>query len=56
MSGLTAKGVPPFPPWLRFVKFAILGLNLVVLALSAYAVSIVGGGTGSYLIFVVSRP
>ena len=62
--GLTAKGVPPQPRWLLYLKIAILVLSLVVLALAAYSISlfgsyygIVGGtGAGGFLIFVVGFP
>jgi hypothetical protein len=56
-KGLTLTGVPPQPPWLFFLKLVILVLALVILALSAWAVSLGTGGYGGFLIFVVSaRP
>lgn len=39
--GLMAKGVPPQPVWLRYVKIAILVLAVIVLALAAWAISII---------------
>jgi len=64
MRGLTAKGVPPHPRWLLYIKITILVLSLIVLALAAYSLSLFGqyagviGGTGAggYLIFVVCAP
>jgi len=43
-QGITGKGVPSSQPaWLLWVKVAIIGLSLVILALSAYAISACGG-------------
>lgn len=61
--GLTAKGVPPQPAWLLFVKIAILVLALAVLCASAYAISLFGtyagligaSGAGGLLIFVTIK-
>ncbi len=63
MSGITGKGVPPNqPPWLLYVKIAIIALSLVIMALAAWSLSIfnayagfVGysGGVGGLIIFVV---
>ncbi|KAK4173135.1 hypothetical protein QBC36DRAFT_360725 [Triangularia setosa] len=47
-QGLTAKGVPPQPLWLLYIKIAILVLSLITLALGAWAVSIFGGYLGGY--------
>ncbi|KAK4683237.1 hypothetical protein QC764_123340 [Podospora pseudoanserina] len=47
-QGLLAKGVPPQPLWLLYIKIAILVLSLVTLALGAWAVSIFGGYAGGY--------
>ena len=64
-QGLIAVGVPPQPLWLLYVKIGILVLSLVVLALSAYAISLDGSayagyaGAGGMDIFIVrsrSRP
>jgi hypothetical protein len=59
--GLLAHGVPPMPQWLIFVKGAIIVLSLIILALSAYAISLTGSytyyyssGVPGYLIFLVS--
>lgn len=60
--GLTAKGVPPQPSWLLILKGVIIVLSLIILALAAYAISVVGSfysyyyGTGAagYMIFIVS--
>ena len=46
--------MPPAPVWLLYIKYAILGLAVVVLALSAYACSFFGGGAAGFLIFIVS--
>ncbi len=64
MQGLTSRGVPPtIPPFLLYIKIAIMGLSLVILALSAWSIAILnswddyfGGysGVGGLLIFVVS--
>jgi hypothetical protein len=61
MSGLTATGVPPQPAFLRIIKFVVLFLSVIVLALAAYAISIFSGygyygngGVSGLLIFVVS--
>ncbi len=61
-SGLLAKGAPPQPIWLTYMRYAILGLSLVILAIAAYGVAILGGGcylgycysgAGGLVIFVV---
>ena len=60
-NGLVAKGVPPQPLWLLYIKIAILVLSLILLAMGAWAVSIFGsdgygyaysGGAGGMVIFV----
>jgi hypothetical protein len=43
-SGLLAKGAPPMPIWVTYMRYAILGLSLVILAIAAYGVAILGGG------------
>lgn len=48
MSGLTAKGVPPQPAFLRILKFVIIFLSVIVLALAAYAISVFSGYYGYY--------
>ncbi len=63
-SGLMGKGVPAgIPPWMLWIKIAIIGLSLVILALAAWSIAIfnswvgyIGGysGVGGLLIFVVS--
>ncbi|KAK1767998.1 hypothetical protein QBC33DRAFT_514288 [Phialemonium atrogriseum] len=53
--GLLATGVPPAPVWLLYIKYAILGLAVVVLALSAYACSFFGGGAAGFLIFIAIK-
>jgi hypothetical protein len=55
-QGLIAVGVPPQPLWLLYIKIAILVLSLVVLALSAYALSIWPYGAGGMNIFIVRTP
>lgn len=61
MHGLTAKGVPPQPKWLLIIKAVIVFLSVVILALSAYAISLTGGygyyygsGAAGFMIFIVS--
>lgn len=54
-QGLIAVGVPPQPLWLLYIKLAILILALIVLALGAYAVSLLPfttGGSGAMDIFI----
>lgn len=59
-KGLVAVGIPPaLPRWLLYVQGAIMVLSIIVLALSAYAISLLGdgyyyGGAPGYLIFLVS--
>lgn len=54
-----AKGVPPQPLWLLYIKIAILALSLIILALAAWHLSLFGGyayygsGAGGMDIFVV---
>lgn len=61
VKGLLAVGNPPVPKWLLIVKGVIILLSIIVLALSAYALSLsrqyyyYGGGAPGYLIFLVSR-
>lgn len=52
-QGLLAVGVPPQPLWLLYVKIAVLVISLIVLALSAYALSLWPAGAGGMDIFVV---
>lgn len=59
--GLIAVGVPPQPRWLLVVKGLMIFLSVIVLALSAYALSLYqgyyyygGSGVPGYLIFLVS--
>lgn len=52
-QGLVATGVPPQPVWLLYIKIAILVLSLVVLALSAYSLSLFPVGAGGFDIFIV---
>lgn len=61
-QGLIAKGVPPQPLWLLYIKIAILVLSLILLALAAWAISLIegytgvagsGSGAGGLVIFVV---
>lgn len=61
-KGLLARGVPPQPKWLLYVKIAILVLSVIILALAAYSISVFsgygyygGGGAGGYLIFIVIK-
>lgn len=56
-SGLVATGAPPMRPWLVYMRYAILGLSLVCLALAAWALSIwdsvfIYGNPGGLVIFV----
>ncbi|KAK4134744.1 hypothetical protein BT67DRAFT_449617 [Trichocladium antarcticum] len=57
-QGLMAKGVPPQPLWLLYIKIAILALSLIILALAAWHLSLFGGyayygsGAGGMDIFV----
>ncbi|KAJ4294902.1 hypothetical protein N0V88_005141 [Collariella sp. IMI 366227] len=53
-QGLMAVGVPPQPLWLLYIKGAILLFSLIVLAVAAWAISIVGGdgGPGGMSIFI----
>jgi hypothetical protein len=61
--GLTAKGVPPQPAWLLYIKIAILVLALIILGLAAYSISLFGqyagllggSGAGGLLIFVTIK-
>ncbi|KAK4183045.1 hypothetical protein QBC35DRAFT_131515 [Podospora australis] len=46
--GLIARGVPPQPLWLLYIKIAILVLSLILLAMGAWAVSIFSGGWYGY--------
>jgi len=63
MSGLTTTGVPESQPvWLLWVKFAIIGLSVVELALAAWAVSLCDGyafcftsSVGGFEIFLVIK-
>jgi hypothetical protein len=58
--GLTAPGVPPLPAWLLYIKGAIFLLSIIILALSAYAISLYNGlltfyyssGAPGFLIFL----
>ncbi|KAI0132606.1 hypothetical protein BJ170DRAFT_254808 [Xylariales sp. AK1849] len=58
-KGLIARGVPPLPKWLLWVKIAIIVLSVIILALAAYALSLYSGyyyysgGAPGYLIFLV---
>lgn len=58
VKGLMAKGVPPQPAWLLYIKIAILVLSVIILALSAYACSLVywASGVPAYMIFIVRLP
>ncbi len=60
--GLVAKGVPPQPSWIIFLRIAILVLSVILLGLAAWSLSIYGGygyygyygnGAGGFVIFVV---
>lgn len=51
-QGLVAVGVPPQPLWLLYIKIAILVISLVVLALSAYSLSVFPIGAGGMDIFL----
>lgn len=61
IQGLVERGVPPQPPFVIYIRYAILVLSLICLALGAWAVSISGGsygyiysgGAGGLIIFVV---
>jgi len=61
MSGLTARGAPTQPAWVLYIRYTILGLSLLCLALGAWSVAIFGGtyyigysgGAGGLVIFVV---
>jgi len=48
-SGLLARGPPPSPAWVTYIKYAILGLSVVCLAMGAWATSIFGGASGVIL-------
>ena len=53
-KGLLGVGVPSSQPvWLLYIKLAVLVLSLVVLALSAYVLSVLSGGAASLDIFIV---
>jgi hypothetical protein len=52
-QGLVAVGVPPQPLWLLYIKIAILVISLIVLALSAYSLSLLPVGAGGMDIFIV---
>lgn len=53
-KGLIATGAPPEPAWLLYIKGAIIVLSLIILALSAYALSaIIDGGAPGFTIFAV---
>ncbi|ORY65183.1 uncharacterized protein BCR38DRAFT_340942 [Pseudomassariella vexata] len=62
-QGLTGRGPAPVPSWLIFVKDAIILLSVIILALSAYAISLYGSyysyyyssGVPGYLIFLVIK-
>ncbi|KAM7198599.1 hypothetical protein V8F20_006129 [Naviculisporaceae sp. PSN 640] len=56
-SGLLAKGVPPQPVWLFYIKIAILVLSVIILGLAAWAVSIFpyGNGPAGITIFTVIK-
>jgi len=47
-QGLTKTGVPPQPLWLLYIKIAIIVLAVIVLALAAWAQSMVGGYGGYF--------
>jgi len=51
-QGLVAVGVPPQPLWLLYIKIAVLVISLIVLALAAYALSILPVGPGGMDIFI----
>lgn len=58
-QGLIAKGVPPQPSWIIFLRIAILVLSVILLGLGAWNVSTVGSlaagagyGAGGMVIFV----
>ncbi|KAK0715915.1 hypothetical protein B0H67DRAFT_254515 [Lasiosphaeris hirsuta] len=60
MSRLLAKGVPPQPAWIIYIRYAILGLSLIIMALAAWSIAIFAGevyigytaGAGGLIIFV----
>ncbi|KAH8201101.1 hypothetical protein TruAng_004728 [Truncatella angustata] len=59
--GLMAAGVPPQPRWLLIIKGVIILLSIIVLALSAYSLSLYSGyyyysgGAPGYLIFLAVK-
>lgn len=61
IRGLVAVGNLPLPKWLLIVKCVIIFLSVIILALSAYALSLSGtyyrytGGAPGFLIFLVSQ-
>ncbi|KAM0810526.1 hypothetical protein AB5N19_10875 [Seiridium cardinale] len=61
VRGLMAVGPPQTPAWLLIIKGVILLLSVIVLALSAYALSLYNnyyyysGGAAGYLIFLVIK-
>ena len=62
-SGLVAKGAPSVPAWITYIRFAIVGLSVIILALAAWSIAIFGeyGGlyaasSGGMVIFVVRLP
>ena len=56
-SGLVAIGPPPMRPWLVYMRYAILALSLVCLALAAWGLSLwsntfIYGNPGGLVVFV----
>ncbi|KAM7218172.1 hypothetical protein V8F06_006463 [Rhypophila decipiens] len=51
--GLLAKGVPPQPVFLFYIKIAILVLSVIILGLAAWAITIlpIGNGPAGFTIF-----
>ncbi|KAI0021612.1 hypothetical protein F4780DRAFT_272391 [Xylariomycetidae sp. FL0641] len=57
-EGFMARGVPPFPPYLLFIKATIILLSIIILGLAAYELSLYGDsyysttGVPGFLIFL----
>lgn len=56
VNGLLAKGVPPQPLWLLYIKGGILFLSLIIFCLSCFTLSRWGGGPGGLTLWAVCFP
>jgi len=62
-SGLLANGAPAVPVWVTMIRYAIVGLSVIILGLAAWSLAIVGeygalygASSGGMVIFAVRPP